>query len=173
MFKKLKLLGVFMVVCQFISISYGCNERYLEQEAGAYVTKLWSSIPITQNMLLDSVGFLNDPKKVDHKYSDLNVFKGLSQASQDRLKDSPFLQFAQACEKLFEESADLSIQVATHILLERVYNKYFAELEKIEKIRARERVAQKTDVVKEPSAAFLEMFSHADKGVNVNLIDTH
>ena len=170
MFKKLKFLGALLIVCQIVSAAYGCNGKYLEQEAGSYVTKLWSNIPITQSTLIDSLGFLNDPEKVDHKYTQLNVIKELSQKSQDSLKGSSFLQFAQVCEKLFEESTDLRTQVAVHVLLERVYNKYSTEFYRIEKLR---KAQEKNSTQEEPSAAFRDMFSHADKGINTNLIHTH
>jgi hypothetical protein len=170
MLKKFKLLGILMVVSQFIGVTYGCNGKYLEQEAGSYVTKLWSNIPITQSTLTESLGFLNDPEQVDHKYAQLNVIKELSQKSQDSLKGSSYPQFAQVCEKLFEESTDLRTQVAVHMLLERVYNKYSTEFNRIEKLR---NAQEKASTQEEPSAAFREMFSHADKGINTNLIHSH
>lgn len=119
------------------------------------------------------LGFLNDPEKVNHKYTQLDIIKELSRTSQDSLKDSLFPQFAQACEKLFEESTDLRTQVAVHMLLERVYNKYFSEFQKIEKIKAREKINAQGTTREEPGAGFREMFSHADKGVNTNFIYSH
>ncbi|MBX9805993.1 MAG: hypothetical protein K2Y18_09635 [Alphaproteobacteria bacterium] len=176
MFANLKSIGLLVIVLQLVAATNACNDTYLDREAGACIAKLGAGIVISQESIMDRLGFLSDPQKVDKKYHQVAIFKELSQRSQENLKGSKFPIFAKYCETLFDNSNDLETQVALHMLLERVYDKYSTELIKFERILARERLAasqQTATSVVQPSAEFLEMFSHADKGINTSIIRSH
>jgi hypothetical protein len=118
--KALGLLTVFFQLAIFPT--GGCDYRYLDSEAEAMGTKLWSGHDITESQIRKSLGFVENKEEV--KQDRYENFQGIMQDSRSSIHNERFNSFANICQRIYETSDDEGVRIAISIFFQEVTNKY-------------------------------------------------
>jgi hypothetical protein len=166
MFKKLLSLGAFFMAVQLAVPAHSVNYKLLEQEADSCISKIWAGTRVPKTKIQDSLDFLYDSDNVDNRYSQTSNFMKFYEKITNQVKDQKFLQFAEDCRGLQEESSNINTKIAVHLLLEKVSEKYSKELTKTEKLKAfNEKQKSREDLGKDN---LFNIFLNADKTIVIN-----
>jgi hypothetical protein len=161
----IRLLGVAIMVSQLSSAAYATNTKLLDREADTYSSKIWSGISISESQLKQNFSFLYNPEQVDKKYGNKSFFNEELQSVKNTLKDDKFNNFCQTCMEVFKKG-DKGTQIGIHMLFEKVAEKYSLELKRLGILRNRNK--ENTDNNPHSPNNILNVFSNADKGINVH-----
>lgn len=159
---NIKFLGALIMASQLTTSAYGINHKRLEFEADTYEQRIWSRVPSDEKMIKGSLSFIGDEDKVDQKYTQAASFFKFYKEVNNEINDERFLNFSEACKKIFEESENDRNKAAVYMLLEKVREKslkYLSSVEKLEKFKR-----QHEDKFKETNAnSSLDYFLNIDK----------
>lgn len=172
MCKKLKLITITMTLFSFFPAAYTCEDKALEIEAGACVTKLWADIPISKRTVMESLGFIGNLKEINEKYGKKEEFSNFIERSKASINNIKYNKFAELCASVFIEENDLKKQKGIHILVEKVAQKYGKQLKELhilqereKEARAKEESSSQTDINNDK---LLELFLNADKAIHTH-----
>jgi len=158
-------LGVLIMTSQLITEAYCINNKLLNLEAETCSSKIWSGVHIPKYKIKESLGFLSDTDIADTKLSQARNFKSFYEKITGQVQDRKFLQFAQECRNIYDEENDLT-KLAIHLLLEKVTEKYTADLHKAEKLK--EIRPQTPNNKQSDRENIFNIFLNADKNISAN-----
>ncbi|GEM_PF-4359159 len=148
-----KLLGIAVMCYQVITPSFGCNESILDSEAHAINSKLSLHQHVSVDEIRDSFHFVYNESDVNYQYKQPVKFLELYEQMMKEVEGPFSKEFVQRCKQVYEtEGSTLKTKISTHLLLEKVREKYLALIHLIKK--------QESPRKEEPQ---LGEVSHADK----------
>lgn len=167
MHKILLGLGALLMTSQLTTAAYSINNKLLNLEAETFSSKIWSGVSIQKNRIKESLGFLSETDVADIKSSQPPSFKSFYEKITSQVQDKKFLQFARECNSIYEEENDLITKLAVQLLLEKVTEKYAADLHKVEKLKEVKAQMPNNRQQSDRDRIF-NIFLNADKNISVN-----
>lgn len=119
-----KILATFMMVFLLISPAWSCTYKVLESQSDTLNSKLISRIPVSKDMIKETLHFVYNVDKVEEQYKQPAQFDAKYTEVQTAT-DPYFSEFFNNCRDLYNASdSDFKTKVSVHLLLERVSEKY-------------------------------------------------
>lgn len=129
-----KLLGIAVMCYQVITPSFGCNESILDSKAHAINSKLSLHQHVSVDEIRDSSHFVYNETEIDEQYKQPRKFLDLYEQMLKEAEGPFSREFAERCKEVYEAGdSTLKIKISTHLLLEKVREKYLALIHLIKK----------------------------------------
>lgn len=117
-----KILGIIVVVSQFISPAIGCDYNKLDSAVEAISDKIFNFRPMSEVDIKPNLRFLRDQTKVDSIYTQAEKFQELRDLKVKEVQNISFASFAGLCDQIYKEGS-FKEKSAVHMLFEGVSNK--------------------------------------------------
>ena len=134
------MLRVYLIVSSLLLITaplFSCNYKLLESEGCSLCSKLSSHVPVSHEMIKESLHFVYNTDAIDGKYKQLEQFENMYYSINRVVIDSEYYNyriFFNDCYNLYYlPENDLKTKVSLHFLVEKVQQKYVDMMKPIER----------------------------------------
>ena len=122
------ILSVFVLGFFLGSPTWSCGYGALNSESDTFNSRLSSRMPVSQDMIKDSLHFVHKLESIEDNYKQPAQFEKLY-ATVSTATDLYYSEFFRNCHELYSATDSLKTKVSIHLLLERVSERYFRSIE--------------------------------------------